>query len=498
MLVILAILAYFVLKIEDINVRRSGGTKEVKAVFDSVAGLDNKSAVRVAGVRVGKVKQIDLRSDGKAEVTLEVDNDVNLHRNAIARVANLGLLGEKYVELDPGTQDQPLITDQQVVLRGTQPPTIDDVTNQVSAIATDVKAITESLRSTLAGPTGQQRLEDIVENVRLVTTQMRELLAANRANVDATVGNMRAITADLRVEIPKIAASIDRVANQMGGTVGENREDVRKIVENLRQLSTDLRTTTTNLNAITGQMKSGEGTVGKLLYSNEAHDKLTAALTSVESGVTELKNTLGRANRIGLDIGIKGDYYAGLNKDPNIEDLGGNARSAVQLRLLPNPEHNRFYNIELADDPRGHEQTKIFQEEVTDPATGVTTTRITKETKFDRNFLISAQAGWVLDNLALRVGLFDNTGGGGVDYNFTDRVRVTGEAFDFGQKRDNNPHVRLFGEYIVRKEKPRTPMIFVATGVDNVLNDRAFTFGGGIRWRDDDLKYLIGSLPIGK
>src|SRR4051794_19413393 len=46
MLVILAILAYFVLKIEDINVRRHGGTKEIKAVFDSVAGLDIKSAVR--------------------------------------------------------------------------------------------------------------------------------------------------------------------------------------------------------------------------------------------------------------------------------------------------------------------------------------------------------------------------------------------------------------------------------------------------------------------
>ena len=58
-----------------------------------------------------------------------------------------------------------------------------------------------------------------------------------------------------------------------------------------------------NLNSITGQVKSGEGTVGKLIYSNETHDKLTAALESVESGVNELKTTLGRANRIGLEPG---------------------------------------------------------------------------------------------------------------------------------------------------------------------------------------------------
>jgi phospholipid/cholesterol/gamma-HCH transport system substrate-binding protein len=241
-------------------------------------------------------------------VTLEVDSDVNLHRNAAARVANLGLLGEKYIELDPGSQDQPLVTENQIELRGTQPPTIDDVTNQVSAIATDVKAITESLRNTMGGPQGQQRLEDIVENVRAVTAQMRELLAANRANVDATVGNMRAITADLRIEIPKIAASIDRVAGQLGGTVGENREDVRHVVENLRQLSTDLKTTTTNLNSITGQMKSGEGTVGKLLYSDEAHERLTAALSSVESGVNELRNTLNRATRIQPERGRCAGY----------------------------------------------------------------------------------------------------------------------------------------------------------------------------------------------
>ena len=88
------------------------------------------------------------------------------------------------------------------------------------------------------------------------------------------------------------------------------------------------------------------------------------------------------------------------------------------------------------------------------------------------------------------------TGGGGVDYRLNDRIRVTGEVFDFGGRRDNNPHVRMYGEYIVRREKPRTPLLFISSGVDNPLNKTAFTFGGGIRWRDDDLKYLLGSVPI--
>lgn len=500
MLIVLAILGYFVLKIEDININRGGGTKTISAVFDSVAGLDKKSAVRVAGVRVGKVADIRLRPDGRAEVTLEIDKDVQLHGNATAKVANLGLLGEKYVELDPGTQSAPLLTANNITLRGSQPASIDDVTNQISAIATDVKAITESLRNVMAGPTGQQRLEDIVENVRQITSQVRELIAANRSNVDSTLANARIISEQLRVEIPKLAQSIDHVATTIGGTVSENRQDVRTIVENLKQLSTDLKATSTNLDSITGQVKSGEGTVGKLIYSNEAHDKLTAALSSVESGVNELKNTLGRANRIGMDIGIKSDYYAGLAKtnEDNITNLGGNARAEVQVRIIPNPERNRFYNITLADDPRGTRRDKAFETTVTDPVTGKSTTTITKETKFDRDFLISAQAGWTLNPIAVRVGLFDSTGGVGADYKVNDRIRITGEAFDFGKKRDPNAHLRVFGEYIIRKETARTPQIFVSSGVDNMLNDTAFTFGGGIRWRDDDLKYLLSSVPIGK
>lgn len=501
MLIALAVLGYFVLRIEDINLSRSRTTRVVKAVFEDVAGLDDESAVRIAGVRKGHVTDIKVLPDGRAEVTLQVDDDVPLHANASAKVANLGLLGEKYIELDPGTPNMPVLSDRApVMLPGTQPATFDDVTDQVAAIAADVKAITTSMRAVMGGPSGQQRLEEIVDNVRGITADVRLLIAANRANVDATLLNTREITAHLRTEIPRLAATLDRVANQIGGTVGENRPDVREVVQNLRGLSADLRVTADNLNAITGQVKSGEGTMGKLFYSDEAHERLTGALSSVEGGVKSLQETLGRANRIQMDLGIKADYYAGLSDSEvdGVQTVEGSARSAVGLRLVPNPDRNRFYNIELADDPRGRKREKTQVETRTNPATGESTTIVTETTKYDRDFLISAQAGWVLDDLSVRVGLFDSTGGVGADYKLSDRLSVTGEAFDFGKKRDDLPHLRLLGEYVFRHEKPHTPQLFLSTGVDNALNDTAFVFGGGIRWRDEDLKYLLGSIPMGR
>jgi ABC-type transport system involved in resistance to organic solvents, periplasmic component len=499
MLIVLAILGYFILKIEDIQLGHGTGARKVTAIFDSVAGLDNKSVVRVAGVRVGKVSNVKLRRDGKAEVTLDIDPDVILHPGAVAHVANIGLLGEKYVEIDPGPANGPVIPQgQSVMLQGTQPASMDDITNQVASIANDVKAITASLRGVMTGPTGQQRLVDIVENVRTITAQVRDLIAMNRTNVNATMANARVITESLRVEIPRLAESINRMASQLNGTVGENREDVRHVVENLRTLSADLKTTSDNLNAVTTQIRSGEGTVGKLLYSNEAHDRLTAALGSVESGVTELRNTLGRASKMQLDLGLNGDYYTGL---PAQQDgsprLGGNTRSAAWMRLIPNPERNRFYNVEIANSPFGKRNDKTIEETVTNPATGQSQTTITHQIRFDRAYLVSAQAGWTLAPFAVRIGVIDSTGGGGIDYTYNNRISITGEAFDFGHRNgESNPHLRLYGEYVFRQEKPNTPTIFIRSGVDNVLNHSAFTLGGGIRWRDDDLKYLLGSIPL--
>jgi phospholipid/cholesterol/gamma-HCH transport system substrate-binding protein len=497
MIAILAILGFFILKVEDVRIGPGEKTKEVEVLFDSVAGLDEKSAVRVAGVRKGKVKAIELRPEdqGKARVTLEIDEDVQLHRDAHATVASLGLLGEKYVELDPGSPSTPVVSDTtRLVIPGGESASIDQVTDQVSAIATDVKAITASLRNVLGGPEGERRVEEIVTNIQAVTARLRYLIEANEGNVNATAANLRQITADLRVEIPRIANSIDRLASTMSGTIGENREDVRVVVSNLKGLSADLRTTANNLNDITGQVKTGEGTVGKLIYSDEAHDRLTTALGSVESGVTELRTTLGRLGRISLDLGVRSEYYAGRGDEVG---FGGNSRSAVTAMIIPNPERNRFYNVELTDDPRGEKDEKII-ETVTVDGNGVESRTRTHEVKFQRDFLVSAQAGWRLDELDLRVGLFESSGGVGADYRLNERTTVTGEAFDFGKRYDDNPHLRLFGSYVFRKEKSRYPALFLTTGIDDPLNDTAFTIGGGIRWRDEDLKYLLGSIPLGR
>ena len=73
----------------------------VTVEFDDVAGLKEKSDVRIAGVLVGKVAKVRLVG-GKAVVDLELSRDVALHVGAPAGIQSLGMLGDKYVELLSG------------------------------------------------------------------------------------------------------------------------------------------------------------------------------------------------------------------------------------------------------------------------------------------------------------------------------------------------------------------------------------------------------------
>ncbi len=77
------------------------------ARFSSVEGLKTGTLVEIAGVEVGRVKNIELQNY-RARVAFSIRSDVKLPEDTIASIRTKGLLGEKYVRLSPGGSDQML------------------------------------------------------------------------------------------------------------------------------------------------------------------------------------------------------------------------------------------------------------------------------------------------------------------------------------------------------------------------------------------------------
>lgn len=88
----------------------SGPTYRVIATFENIGGLKPGSAVTMAGVKVGRVREIVINRDTfEADVSMEMSGDYdNIPEDSNAKILTAGLLGEQYVGLEPGGSDESL------------------------------------------------------------------------------------------------------------------------------------------------------------------------------------------------------------------------------------------------------------------------------------------------------------------------------------------------------------------------------------------------------
>lgn len=470
----LVVIGYLIFRIEDFRLFGAEGQR-IDVLFDSVAGLSQKAPVRVAGVRVGTVEDVAL--DGqRARVTLLLEQPLELTAGSRAAVANAGILGDKYVELIPGPSGAPALAGD-VVLEGSAPVSFDEALGRFDKLG---EALTELTGDVSAGGDVGQTIRRLLENLEATSADIRELVAANRSQVDSTVENFQAFSEVLARELPEVTDQLRQLLAHVDTVVVENRDELSGSLENIERLSGEIATSVDNLNHISSQIRSGEGTLGRLVYDDAAHDGLVSTLEAVEEGVGTLNETIGRVQRLELELGIEATAYPDL-------DEGG---TAFELRLRNHPR--RFYRLALVDTPQGDlsEETRTI---VTTLPDGTQETTTVVERKVEDDYTFSAQLGYLWGDFQLRAGLIESAGGAGVDYHLFDRRLIfTLEVFDFDRPDELDPHVRLLARWQL------TPNVYLLGGYDDFLADEfeSVIFGAGIRWKDEDLKYLLGSVPL--
>jgi phospholipid/cholesterol/gamma-HCH transport system substrate-binding protein len=103
----LAALAYLSIQVGGMAYTGPGGL-ELHATFDEVGGLRPRAPIAIAGVKVGQVSRIELDPDLRARVTLDLDPELRLPTDTSARIVTSGLLGDQFVILEPGAEDDML------------------------------------------------------------------------------------------------------------------------------------------------------------------------------------------------------------------------------------------------------------------------------------------------------------------------------------------------------------------------------------------------------
>lgn len=475
----LIVLAVLIWKIEDFRFGVKG--QRLHAIFDSIAGLDDKASVRIAGVRVGEVNGVGLQGT-KARVTLVLDKPIPLTVGTTARIANLGLLGEKYVEIIPGPPNAPPLPPGTTLI-GSTPPSIDDAMAKLSDIGSSIQKVTGAL----AGNDVAGGISRLMADIQLTSAEIRALVAENRANVGSSVRNIDSLTATLARELPRLANQTQAALDQISELVRENRGNVSASLGNIRELTEKLQTSADNLNKISGTIASGKGTIGKLVNDEKAYNDVISTLDSIQGGVQNLSESLGGLNKFQVGLDVHGYYLAkgqGLSNGQTVQ----RSLSAFQMDIDPQ-DNKHLYRVGVTSSPFGRHQEKTQTITVTSPSGLTETTTIDTQTA-EQSYGVTGLLGYKAPkDIRLYAGIIEGTGGAQIEYPLPvldRRLLVSFEAFDFGRPDNQRAHLRLQGRYQF------APNLYLLGGYDDILEHHSLFLGGGIRWTDDNIKKLLG------
>ncbi|CAN5580544.1 hypothetical protein BH20ACT19_BH20ACT19_02370 [soil metagenome] len=307
-----------------------GGDYRVRAIFDNVASAVPGEDVKVAGAKVGVIEDMDVTADKKAAVTLRIEDArfSPFRADAKCTVRPQSLIGEKFVECEPGTADSPELErieqgdgegEHLLALERTSSPVDLDLVNNIlrrpyrerlaillGEFGTGLAGRGEDLNAAIARANPALRETDRVLRILSEQNEVLADLARDSDRALAPLARERERVSDFVVQ-----------ANETGQATAERRADIERGIERLPAFLTELRPLMRDLGSFAGEATP---VVRDLNAAGDDVSRLVEQLGPFSKGARASLLTLGDATVTGRP--------ALLRTRPLIRDLAGFAADA--------------------------------------------------------------------------------------------------------------------------------------------------------------------------
>ncbi|MRI58226.1 MAG: hypothetical protein C6H99_01835 [Epsilonproteobacteria bacterium] len=451
------------------NVGKKG--YEIYALLDDASGLEKNAKVRIKGVDVGFVKDMKLEGT-KVKVTLFIFEGVKIPKDSVVVLKQQSLLGSKFLDIEPGNSSEYLSAGE-TLERQKRFASFDETSTTISEAAEEFRAFIADLRESIAGSSGED-LKKSVENLRAITADIKELIRKNSDNITKSIENIKIMGEKLAAAGEKFG----RMSDKFAYTADSINKELPKILKRVDDLTLYLRDSSKDLKqklpTLMDKFAAIEDELQSLIKENKK--PLNSAIKSADKFFSSGGESFKKLDKYLSSIGksqIEMDfrsYY--MSKD----DYNKNTFS---LSYIPVP--NKYYILEVVS---GDDFSR------TDANGNVILPKKHEESKYYVSALYARRYG----DLRFRLGLIENTGGGGIDYYlFNDQGKLSMDLYDFNAVNDvrgSDPHLSIY--YRQRFLKHLDAYI----GADNILNAKArnYLFGLGLNFVDQDMKYLLGTV----
>jgi phospholipid/cholesterol/gamma-HCH transport system substrate-binding protein len=263
----------------------------LKTVFTEIPGLKEGAPVRVAGMEVGTVTDLEFIGD-RVEVTMELakEHQPRVTDRSTASLGSVSLLGEAAVDITASSSGTP-IPEWGYVPSGRAVGSLSDVATQATRGLEEATKLIADIRQG-RGTVGRlftdeqlyreiNRFVDAAENVARNLSEGRGTIG--RLTSDPTAA--KALEGSLR-NLEAVTARIRSGEGSLGRLLNDDA------------FAKSLSATTSNLDAVTGRLNRGEGTAGKLISDEALYNRLNSMADRLDKVTANLQAGQGTAGQL--------------------------------------------------------------------------------------------------------------------------------------------------------------------------------------------------------
>src|SRR4029079_10031335 len=259
--------------------------KRLYAVFTDIGALDKSNAVKIKGLQVGSVYDIDATNknlDGIV-ITINWTRDINIPVNSSASIV-APFVGSPYINIDMGDAKQFLKNRDTISVRVTS-GLLSDITSQVNPTLSKARTAIDSLTVVLGSvnrlfdPSTKNNVQGIIANLLVSSANLQKLLNTETGLLAKTIGNLNEVSGNLKTNndtITNILHNVNTTTRQLAAL-------------DFKQTMDSVQATVNQLGAILYKINHNNGTLGLLMNDRKLYDNLRNTALGLEILVDDIK-----------------------------------------------------------------------------------------------------------------------------------------------------------------------------------------------------------------
>jgi phospholipid/cholesterol/gamma-HCH transport system substrate-binding protein len=344
-LICAAIFAYAWSRVLDLRLQ-SG--LELKARFSTAEGLVEGAQVQIAGIKVGLVKSLKFDGDsGKVTAVLELRKEYenSIPRDSKVLVRTKGLLGDKYVAIDPGKPNARKLKHGESLESVFEPTSTEKVLETVGVVAQDLQTLVKDARKRIVDDKGGESFERIVKNSEEVSHTLNELLGKNKdkiqrsiTNADSSLDGLEQILGKNKEKISKTLTHLSSASQVVDEIVGQNKTKLNSTVDGMERFSRSLDKSSPkfeklvgDLEGLTKDIRAGKGTMGRLLADDQLYQQISGLVGDVRRVAHQVQHGPGTVGRLINDPEI---YFEARRAIRNMNKTAEDVSEATPISTL--------------------------------------------------------------------------------------------------------------------------------------------------------------------